>query len=209
MIRVVPPFVQAGIRDYDSALRLTWSPLARQFVLQRRIINAQTGSYDALMVTLDRRIGRLSEHQARLATALANDPVTDIEATVLNDALKRVAWSCMDSGVRLEALKEGYLFVYWVPPPTANESWAHRLRCILYTLQQNDIVASGGADKVHAEGLDQDRAERTRAERKRQRIFRDGAGEVYDDIQRKTGERILLGANLHPPPQEPLIVTGG
>lgn len=206
MIHGVPAHVTAGIRGYDSALRLRWSALARSFVLERKISNAQPGSYDNLIATYHRRLDKLKRDQVTLATALAENPLTDVERSLVEESEKRVAWWLVDTAVQVEGLKEGYLFVYWVPRPTANQPWSHRLKCILYTLQQNDLVASGGVDANYREMVNQDAADRQKAGEKRRAIIRDGAGELYDDLARKEGARILLGANAKP--EQPLIVTG-
>ena len=208
MIHQVPVFVRAGIQAYDSALRLRWAPLAACFVLERRIQHAQPGSYDNLMATYANRVARLRSEQATLGKALAENPLTDVDRGLVEETNRRVAMFLVDTAVRLEGLREGHLFIYWVPRPTANEPWPYRLTCILYTLRTNDILAAGGPDKVHNEGVEQERGDRETAARKRRAIIRDGATEVYDDIQRRTGERILAGANLKPD-SGPLIVAGG
>lgn len=209
MIHAVPVFVRAGIKAYDSALRLRWAPLAGCFVLERRIQHAQPGSYDNLMATYANRVARLRSEQALLGKALAENPLTDVDRGLVEETSQRVAVFLVDTAVRLEGLQQGHLFIYWVPRPTANEPWAYRLTCILYTLRTNDILAAGGSDKVHDEGIEQERGERERAARKRRSVIRDGATEIYDDIQRKSGERILVGANLKPEPTERLLVVGG
>jgi hypothetical protein len=202
----VPVWVQAAISSYDAALRLRWSELARQFILDRRIRNAPPGSYDALMVTLDRRKTRLRDHEVRLMRALEEKP-NRTERRVYKDTLARVIHGRIDAGVRLESLQSGYLFVYWVPAPTADESWDFRLTCILYTLRTNDIWTAGGADEVHEQMMTADRSEEVKLAARRADDVRHGARHVYQDEQRRRGERVLVGANLRP--AGPLILPEG
>lgn len=206
MIHGVPSYVTAGIRGYDSALRLRWSACARSYVLERKISNAAPGSYDALMATYARRVTKLKADQTTLVRALNENPLTDVEKELVEESAKRVARWLVQTVAELEAMKDGHLWIFFVPRPTANQPWPYRLRAILATVQDTDLVASGGVEANYREMVDQDAADRQKAETKRRGIIRDGAGELYDDIQRKTGERILLGANQKP--EEPLIVAG-
>lgn len=193
-----PAWITTSIRNYDYQLRLRWSPLAKVFVIDRKVSNAAPGSYDSLKKILAKRVGRLREHEGSLASALRNDPVTLIERSALQSTLQRVIRGRLDAGVRLESLKDGYVFIYWVPAPTAHEPWSYRLECILYTLRANDIWSAGGADAVHAQMLEDDRIEEVRRQAGIAADLRSGAGEVYDDIQRKIGERVLVGKNPQP-----------
>lgn len=202
-----PAWVTTSIRNYDHALRLRWSLLAKVFVLDRKISNAAPGSHDSLKEILAKRVGRLQEHEGSLASALRNDPVTLVERSVIQTTLQGVIRGRLDAGVRLESLKAGYVFVYWVGGPTADQPWSHLLECILYTLRANDIWSAGGTDAVYAQMMEDDRIEEVKRQAAITADLRSGAGEVYDDIQRKIGERVLVGKNLGP--KQPVIQLAG
>ena len=66
------------------------------------------------------------------------------------------------------------------------------LKCILYTLGVTDIWAAGGADAYYQQDLEDERLEEVRRQAALRANMRSGAGEVYDDIARGDGRRIVV-----------------
>lgn len=192
MTRPVPVWVKAAIAAYDSSLRLRWSDLAEQFVLERKVENSDHERNGRLMAILAKRVGRLKRHEQKLIEELRDKAADTAVQGFIRKVLPQVLHGRMDAGVRLEALRDGYTFCKWVPQPTANEPWADRLKCILYTLGVTDIWAAGGADAYYQQDLEDERLEEVRRQAALRANMRSGAGEVYDDIARGDGRRIVV-----------------
>jgi hypothetical protein len=183
----VPDWFIGRIRSYDAALRLRWSPEARQFCLERRISNIDAGRKEEARAQLHAIASKPLREPVRPRLWAPAHYWQEIQAKYRDQAARRIR-----ALNELEALVAGYLFILHVPPPLDQ----YTLEAVMYTLRRTDTWAHGGADRMAA-ALDYEEvlAERRRAESLAS-DHHELAADAFRHSQAKAGERIIVPDGL-------------